>query len=214
MNPRALILIPTEFEAGLLLPRLKLDDLPVDVATETCGFGPVVAGAHSSQLLARHRPDQVILAGIAGTLSNQLSVGTACCFTSVCLYGVGAGNGENFQTAEELGWSQFPSTKQHNLIGDTIALTSPSHTLSRQLVTCCAASDNKTEADWRRQKFPDAAAEDMEGFSVAAACQLAKIPLQIVRGISNVAGDRDKENWQVEDAIESAAGILKELLTW
>jgi len=52
----------------------------------------------------------------------------------------------------------------------------------------------------------------MEGFSVAAACRFAGIPLRIVRGISNQAGDRNKENWRVRDAMHAVEkSILKVL---
>ena len=48
----------------------------------------------------------------------------------------------------------------------------------------------------------------MEGFAVAMACRLQNIPLEIIRGISNVAGDRDKSNWRVADAMGAAAEEL------
>ncbi len=45
--------------------------------------------------------------------------------------------------------------------------------------------------------FPDAMAEDMEGFGVALACRFAEVPLSIVRGFSNWVGDRNHSNWKV-----------------
>ena len=64
----------------------------------------------------------------------------------------------------------------------------------------------------RRLTFPDAVAEDMEGFSVAFACAMAGCQLSIVRGISNVAGDRDKAHWRITDALHAAADLLIEKL--
>jgi futalosine hydrolase len=52
----------------------------------------------------------------------------------------------------------------------------------------------------------------MEGFAVAAACQLCDVPMTIVRGISNEAGDRDKENWQIQDAMNSAFSICQQII--
>jgi futalosine hydrolase len=80
------------------------------------------------------------------------------------------------------------------------------------LLTCCAASTDSRDADARRNRFPQAAAEDMEGFGVALACTLAGVPLQIVRGISNQVGDRNHANWQIEPALTSAADLAKELI--
>ena len=50
----------------------------------------------------------------------------------------------------------------------------------------------------------------MEGFSVAVACQFAGIPLKVVRGISNIAGDRDKGRWRIKDAMDAAATLMLE----
>ena len=59
----------------------------------------------------------------------------------------------------------------------------------------------------RLAKHPEAAAEDMEGFGVAVSCVLADVPLQIIRGISNRAGDRDKRHWDIEGALHAAAAL-------
>jgi futalosine hydrolase len=48
----------------------------------------------------------------------------------------------------------------------------------------------------------------MEAFSVALACRMAKVPLTVIRGISNMAGDRDKANWNVTGALEAAAELV------
>ena len=55
-------------------------------------------------------------------------------------------------------------------------------------------------------------AEDMEGFGVALACRLGGVPLGIVRGISNDAGDRDKSRWQIPAALTAAAELALRIL--
>ena len=52
----------------------------------------------------------------------------------------------------------------------------------------------------------------MEGFGVALACHLARVPLTIVRGMSNTAGDRDLAGWRVEDALAAAGELTVEIL--
>ena len=44
------------------------------------------------------------------------------------------------------------------------------------------------------------------------AARLADVPLGIVRGISNIAGDRDKTRWKIVDALNSAADAAMDLL--
>jgi futalosine hydrolase len=55
-------------------------------------------------------------------------------------------------------------------------------------------------------------AEDMEGFAVAMACRLRGVPLDIVRGISNTAGDRDASRWQVAAALEAAGRLAVQIV--
>ena len=47
----------------------------------------------------------------------------------------------------------------------------------------------------------------MEGFAVALACRLRGVPVGIIRGISNTAGDRDTSRWQVAAAVEAAGRL-------
>ncbi|MFM8578800.1 MAG: hypothetical protein ACKOCN_08370, partial [Planctomycetaceae bacterium] len=60
--------------------------------------------------------------------------------------------------------------------------------------------------------FPGAVAEDMEGFGVAMACRLVGVPLTIVRGISNIAGDRDTRQWRIRESLAAAADLTSLLL--
>jgi futalosine hydrolase len=102
-------------------------------------------------------------------------------------------------------------------ITDTIQLTSPpiaQQTFTRlQLLSVAAASGNYGDAEQKMKHYPNAIAEDMEGFSVAAACHLTGVRLHIVRGISNQAGDRDHKNWQVHEAMTSAASMTDNILS-
>lgn len=218
-----LILIPTAFERDHLEPLLRGVVLPTD-RIELCGFGPVVAAARTATLVAGLQPRRVILVGIAGALSDGCEVGSAWQFEQVACYGIGVGTGELFQPAEAVGWRQWPGSGDADApldsVGDRLACGQAAHgpagssqvAPSPLLVTACAASANPADAALRRRIYPTATAEDMEGFGVAAACRLAGVPLDIVRGISNVAGDRDKAGWQVAIALQAAASLVRQLL--
>jgi nucleoside phosphorylase len=117
-----------------------------------------------------------------------------------------------------MGWQQWEGDSSTAPLADRIPLHRPEIAQNtafltfRQslLVTVAAASANFDQADQRRERYPNASAEDMEGFSVAAACHLANTPLTIIRGISNLAGERTKSQWRVEEAMRSvAAHVLK-----
>jgi futalosine hydrolase len=79
-------------------------------------------------------------------------------------------------------------------------------------LTVCATSANQAEMQERRQRFPQAVAEDMEGFAVALACRMAGVPLTIIRGISNRVGVRDIQTWRIDEPLGAAGALLCEIL--
>lgn len=219
--PRHLILIPTEPERRLLAPRLAAIP-PDDAAVELCGFGVVAAAARTAQLLAALRPEKVILVGIAGRLDDRLAIGKATLFDSVACHGIGVGSGPAFIPAATLGWQQLPGDPSDDDPGDgdMLPCTVPDQAKpngaslprERLLLTVTAAAAGPEDVRFRKAIFPEASAEEMEGFAVALACRLFRIPCTIVRGISNTAGDRDKATWQMEAPLAAAADLVLRLL--
>ena len=206
--PHRLILVPTAMERELLNHRMGDSQLPEDVKVKLCGFGPIASAAIASQLINDLRPSEIMLVGIAGSYDDELKVGSAYSFSSIACDGVGVGQGESFRTASQMGWSHWSTDAE--TIGDEIQVNENGE--NRQLLTVCSASEGTVMVSDRRKRFPKASAEDMEAFSVAVACRLHGVPLHVVRGISNIAGDRDKANWRIKEAIVAAADLTSALL--
>ena len=216
-----LLLVPTQFELDHLSSSFLENLSNHHARLELIGFGPVVSGIRTSRLIEQLKPQKVILFGIAGTLQGLAEVGTAAEFDQVACYGIGAGSGNSFETADEMGWLQWSRCHNDTLaepigchlsLGPCVLGDDRSTTQSLQLLTCCAASSNSQEAEQKRSKFPYAVAEDMEGFSVAVACRFAQVPLRIVRGISNVAGDRNRDHWKVDAAMRAVEAFVSRIL--
>lgn len=209
--PQHLILVPTEVERGLVVPVLAAA-CDAAIESELCGFGPVVAAARAARLIAERRPTRVLLVGIAGRFSDRLAIGAAYAFERVACHGVGAGSGDAFLPAEALGWPQWPGDGVDSAmrIAEVLSCSSGGPAAAPRaglLLSACAASASAADVRARLRLHPDAAAEDMEGFAVAAACRLAGVPFDIVRGISNTAGDRDPSHWQIDAACRAAASL-------
>jgi futalosine hydrolase len=212
-DTKTLILVPTELKRSRLRADLGPSCLAAD-RLELCGFGPVAAAARTATLLARDRPDRVLLVGIAGAIDARLSPGSARRFAAVACHGIGAGSAADFAPAGALGWPHWPGDDGSPPIGDTIPLDAPgvAGDAGPLLLTVCAASGSAADVAERRRLFPAAVAEDMEGFGVALACRLHGVPCAIIRGISNVAGDRDKARWATAEALAAAAALAHEFL--
>jgi futalosine hydrolase len=179
---------------------------------ELCGFGPIAAAARAAHLVATCKPASVMLVGIAGSFDDRLMIGQAYRFHEVASYGIGVGSGSDFQPAAAVGWPQWPGDPATGLdaVGDRLGRSGA--TAGRVLLTACAASAGPADVALRRELIPDAVAEDMEGFGVALACELAGVPWTIIRGISNRAGDRDHSRWRVEPALAAATALVLETL--
>lgn len=190
---------------------------------ELCGFGLVAAAACAARAIERYQPQRVILMGIAGSLDPSLEIGSAHAFDRVTCHGIGVGGSldAKHQSADQLGWAHCEAVSSEQTspaspaITDTLTIQSPERlspqSLSRErhLLSVTTASADESEAACRRALYPSAMAEDMEGFAVALACARACVPLTIVRGISNHAGDRDHSRWQVEEALCAAVMLVK-----
>lgn len=215
---RLLILIPTPREAELLFgvaaqglagPRLAtVAGRSVRIAL--CGFGLAAAGAAAGQWFAKVAPDTALLIGIAGTLDvDAFPVGAVLEASGISCDGIGAGEGDRFVTLRE---PPLPSS----LVGDAPLSPIPlapqlPDAAHGELLSVAAAAGSRSHAQARRRRHPRALAEEMEGYAVALAARLAKIPLTIVRGASNEAGDRDHAGWKVAPVLQACR---KELDRW
>ncbi len=203
----ALLCVPTEFERSIL-ERVAPDLFAGQggPGVQLVGFGPVAAAARTAALLARRRPARLILLGIAGRYEGGPAVGEAAEFGAVALDGVGAGEGAALRLPSALGFAQWRDAEGEVHEHLPLASTGP------LLLSVCAASATPSEALRRRERFQGAAAEDMEAFGVALAARMADVPLHAVRGISNLAGDRDKDRWCIEPALLAAAKCARSIL--
>lgn len=208
-----LVLVPTDLE------RQRLADaggLPAGAGLLLLsGFGPLAAAARVAASIERLRPARVVLCGIAGTYDPERHpVGEAREFAEVALHGVGVGEGERFLSPPALGFPQWPGGGAGGRqVDDRLPLAAQQGpACAPLLLTTCAAADGPEMVAERRRRFPEATGEDMEAFGCALACALAGTPLRVVRGFSNVAGDRNPERWRIPAALAAARRLLLEVL--
>ncbi len=215
---RPLLLIPTPLEATALLGKaarglgapaeFTIAGRAIDVAL--VGVGLAAAGATSGRWLARRAPSAVLLVGLCGTFDGQkLPVGGLFEATAVACDGIGAGEAERFAElpfpplARPLaGARPLATLRCASAIGGARAVCGA-------LLSVAAASDGSAMVSRRRRRHPDALAEDMEGYAVALAARLAQVPLAILRGASNVAGDRAHARWRVDEALAACRAALE-----
>jgi futalosine hydrolase len=80
-------------------------------------------------------------------------------------------------------------------------------------LSVATASGSPAEAAERAAAHPGALIEEMEGYAVALAAMQAGVPCVIARGISNRAGERDRELWQVDPALAAVREAVGTILS-
>ncbi len=78
-------------------------------------------------------------------------------------------------------------------------------------VTVSAASGTSKRAEELGKKF-NALCENMEGAAIAQVCAIYSIPVFEIRGISNIAGIRDKRRWNLPLASENCQKAGMEII--
>lgn len=177
-------------------------------AVELLGFGPVAAAARGALLAAAHPGRTLLLVGIAGRYPDGPGLGAAAEFGAVRLDGLGAGEGAGHLLPSAMGLAQWSDGAGD--VHEELGLGGGEGPL---LVSVCAAAAAAATVEERLARHPGAAAEDMEAFGLALALRAAGgPPPRVVRGVSNLAGDRDVGRWRIDDALAAAAELLGSML--
>lgn len=164
------------------------------------GVGPVNAAFALTRVLAEDPARAVIVCGVGGAYpSSGLEPGGVVC-ASIEVYGdLGAESPDGFLDMEALG---FP-------IGALPLDLFPCQTRV-PFVTCatCTGTDARAEEIVRRT---GGKVESMEGAAIVQVARKMGVPVGEIRGISNIAGRRDRAGWRLHEA---AANARKTLVEW
>jgi futalosine hydrolase len=78
-------------------------------------------------------------------------------------------------------------------------------------ITVSAVSGSQKRAKDLGKRF-GAVCENMEGAAIAQVCALYELPMIELRGISNMAGVRDKRKWNLKIASENCQKLVLETI--
>jgi futalosine hydrolase len=227
-----LILAATDGEiswlAGQLHARLDrpLLDCPVSKAASsragilliTSGPGMANAAAAGAAAIERYRPTRIYNVGICGVYAKDSKpLGTAVVGAQALFADTGAAGDTDFQTLQEM---DLPLARSAgNKIYTTISLdcdAAPPGSARADFLTVAAVSGSPAMAATLSSRFSHPAGtllcEDMESAAIGLVALRAGIPCTVVRGISNLCGERDHARWKIRQAAQAAQELLLEIL--
>ncbi|MGC9669071.1 futalosine hydrolase [Planosporangium sp. 12N6] len=180
------------------------------VVVEVGGVGSAAAAAATARVLALHRFDAVLSAGIGGGIG--VPTGGTVIGTASVAADLGADSPDGFLSLDELGFGSAGVTADPGLVAGLVAalpaaVSGPVLTVSTVTGTLAGTRDLTA-------RHPDAVAEAMEGFGVATAAEQAGLPFAELRTISNPVGPRDRAAWRIGDALEGLGEAFTALAKW
>ncbi|MBI5740096.1 MAG: futalosine hydrolase [Nitrospirae bacterium] len=195
-----------------------------DIILMHTGIGKVNA-AHSATCLIEHFPvKQVINIGVGGAYpASRLGIGDIAVATKEIYGDEGIAGSNGWKGMDEIGiplvkagrkkyFNKFRLDK--SLKGATAGLVARHSSLvakSGAFITVSATSGTLGRAGELERRFR-AICENMEGAAIAHVCAIYDLPLFEMRGISNIAGVRDKRKWNLGLAADNCQRAVLEMI--
>lgn len=157
--------------------------------------------------LASKNYDLAINAGIAGAFDRSLKTGDVVSVGLDCFAELGAEDGENFLSIDELGFGKAS-------IKPEIAFTHPGiSTLKKVRSITVNKVHGNDESIYTISERLNPQTETMEGAAFFYACNKTNLPCLQLRAISNYVEQRNRDNWNIPIAIKNLNNTLIEILT-
>ncbi len=185
----------------------------IGLSSHVCGIGPVQSAHFITQFLERSWVPVVILAGIAGSYSEDLLAREQVFVAeSEVLADLGRCSERGF---EPLGMEEgqirrrFPLFHNKERIFHRIRASSVLSFASMATVSCSSGSPERAQAI---KKLFRVEIENMEGAAAALVCENYDVRLFEIRSVSNLAGETDMSKWETESSLRLLCHGIKELL--
>jgi len=193
------------------------------------GMGKTNAAHAATILIEKFSPDLVILFGAGGAYpSTGLKVGDIVVAGEEIYGDEGVLDKNGFHGTEYIGipllkkkarryFNRFllerelaaKALKSSNRVTCHLSRVTAVKTGAFVTVSTCTGTGKRAR---ELEKRFGAICENMEGAAVAHICTLYGTPMIEIRGISNIAGQRDKSQWNIKLAGENCREVLMELL--
>ncbi|MBI5027173.1 MAG: futalosine hydrolase [Nitrospirae bacterium] len=193
------------------------------------GIGKINAGHAATAMIENYPVSSVISFGVGGAYpSSGLGIGDIAVASKEIYGDEGVITSKGWSDVKEIGiplvqkgrkkyFNEFPldkklvekAVKSFNLVTRHSSLVT--NVKSGPFVTVSTVSGSASRAREMQERF-NAICENMEGAAVAHVCAMYGIPMIEIRGISNIAGNRDREKWDMKLAAENCQRVVLEFL--
>ena len=185
-----------------------------EVVTAVCGVGKVFAALCAQAMILRYRPECIINTGVAGTLTDRLSVGDIAVSTGVVQHDMDTSPlGDPVGLISGINKVELPADRL--LTGQ---LSACAKVMGIKTATGVIASGDQFVASAERKAFIvehfKAIACEMEGAAVGQVCYVNKVPFCVLRAISDSADGSSHMDYPtfVQMAAEQSVALLRRFM--
>ncbi|MCG6553424.1 MAG: futalosine hydrolase [Candidatus Magnetominusculus sp. LBB02] len=184
------------------------------ICVET-GVGKANAAMSAALVLQQYKPDMVIMMGVGGAYPDAgLRVGDIAVAACEIYADEGVASEANFLTLRDIGipfykkgevelYNTMPTDEELTRQLFDIARSKCENAQTGAFLTVSTCTGTKLRADELVKRY-GGICENMEGAAVAHVSAIFGTPAVEIRGISNIAADRDRDGWELERASQMA----------
>jgi futalosine hydrolase len=194
------------------LPAFPLHEFHVCVT----GIGSLLTAYQLTKFIQKHRPDYMIQAGVAGTFIEKFRRGAVVMVKDEILGDLGVHEDDTFKDVFDLG---LMDVSAHSFNNKKLANPHIKEWESTGLPVARGLTMNQISSDPKLierliVKY-GCEIESLEGAAFHFVCLQEQIPFLQLRAISNVVGERNKNNWRLKEAVgnlnERLITLIKDL---
>ena len=185
-----------------------------EVVTAVCGIGKVFAALCAQTMILRYAPEAIINTGVAGTLTDELSIGNLAVSACVVQHDMDTSAiGDPVGLISGINMVEIPADKAL-----TERLCAAAETVGVKTLTGCIASGDQFVASVERKAFIvehfKAIACEMEGAAVGQVCYVNKVPFCVLRAISDSADGSSHMDYPtfVQMAAEQSVALMRRFM--
>ena len=202
----------TEVISGIRFVRGTLEGK--DVVTAVCGIGKVFAALCAQTMILHYQPKCIINTGVAGTLTDELTIGSIAVSTAVVQHDMDTSPlGDPVGLISGINKVEIPADRL--LSGQ---LSACAKVMGVKTASGVIASGDQFVASAERKAFIaerfKAIACEMEGAAVGQVCYVNKVPFCVLRAISDSADGSSHMDYPtfVQMAAEQSVALLRRFM--
>lgn len=177
------------------------------------GVGQVACAAHVSRALMRGGYTRALQAGIAGSFTHDLPIGTVAVVSEEGFADLGAESHGGFLDLFEMGLMRedVPPFSGRFLVAPPFEATALPDLPRVRSVTVNRVLSEPHSITWVRDRYTPSLV-NMEGAAFFYVALLQQVPFIALRSVSDMVGPRDKGAWRIPEAVAALDQVLARAL--